>query len=191
MTPAERQAAEQFTLEDPRVRAVVGMERPRIIATDVSVDKAEAEAYLAGRSPNPPTRRVTLVLFNRGSGEAARAVVAPSQNRVLAVQRIDPSDVPVVSDDVGEALTLAKGDPAVRRAIGDTLDRFETLEPGSDRQVPFAVQALPLRGTDPRDPCSVDRCLDLIFRTERGYLPVRARVNLTGRAVTVEGRGAR
>jgi hypothetical protein len=76
-----------------------------------------------------------------------------------------------VHEDAEQALALAKSDAGVRRAVGDTLERYELLESGSEARVPFIAQALPLRSSDPRDLCSIDRCLDLIFRTENGYLP--------------------
>jgi hypothetical protein len=72
--------------------------------------------------------------------------------------------------------------------VGGRLDQFTILESGSDARVPFAAQALPLRSTNPRDPCSTDRCLDLIFRTEEGYLSVRAHVDLTKRTATIENK---
>ena len=111
--------------------------------------------------------------------------------RILAVQRLSPRDVPFVREDADQALALAKADPKVRRAVGDTLERFEILNSGEEREVPFAAQALPLRSTSPKDPCSKDRCLDLLFRTPRGYLPLRVGVDLTTRTVTLERKGER
>lgn len=190
LTHEESMVVGKVALADPRTRAIVGAGPARVITADVEPDKAEAEAYLAGTASSPPTRRVSVVLFNTQTNRAARALVSPQQNLVLAVQPIEVSDVPFVRDDVDEALELAKRDPAVRRVVGDTLDRFKVLDSGSNVTVPFAAQALPLRSTNPHDQCTVHRCLDLIFRTEHGYLPVRAHVDLTKRSVTVEGRGS-
>lgn len=188
-TAEERLAVERTTLADQRVLAIVGAGQPRVTTTNVELDKTEAEAYIAGQTTTPPTRRVTVVLFNAATNKAARAIVAPSQNRVLAVQSIRASDVPFVRDDADQALALAKADPAVRRAVGDNLGKFEILESGNETPTPFAAQAHPLRSSDPRDTCSVDRCLDLLFRTEAGYLPFQAHVDLTKRTVTVQGGG--
>lgn len=185
ITTEERLAIERTILSDPRIRAIVGEGQPRIATTDVEFDKAEAEAFLAGTSPTRPTRRVTIVLINPQTQQAARTVVEPSQGRILTVESIAASDVPVVQQEAEEALALAKADPNVRRAVGDTLDRYVILESGSEARVPFAAQALPLRSTDPRDICSVHRCVDLIFRTESGYLEFRAHVDLTRRTVEI------
>ena len=86
---------------------------------------------------------------------------------------------------------LAKANPQLRQAVGDTIDRYAILEPGSQAQVPFAAQVLPVVSTSRNDPCASNRCVDLIFRTENGYLPVRAHVDLTRRTVAVHGGGRR
>jgi hypothetical protein len=187
LTTEEKDRVERAVLSDPRIRAIVGEGQPRIATTDVQFDKAEAEAFLTGRSTAPPTRRVTIVLINPQTHQAARALIEPSQNRVVTVESIAASDVPFLPDEAQQALALAKADVNVRRAIGDSLDRYVILESGNEAHVPLAAQALPLRSTDPRDPCSINRCVDLIFRTERGYLPFRAHVDLTARTVEIHG----
>ena len=189
MTTEERRAVENAALSDERVRAIVGEGQRRTIATSMEANKGEAEAFLEGRSTTPPRRLVSVVLFNPQTNQAAHALVSLSEGRVISAESISVSDVPYVRDDADQALVLAKADAGVRRAVGEMLDRFEIIESGSDLRIPFAAQALPLRSADPRDLCSVDRCVDLIFRAENGYLPVRAHINLTRRTVEVHGRG--
>jgi hypothetical protein len=181
----ERLALERTILSDPRIRAIVGEGQPRIATTDVEFDKAEAEAFLAGRSTTLPPRRVTMVLINPQTQQAARALVEPAQGRIINVESIAASEVPFLREEAEEALALAKADPNVRRAVGDTLDRYAIVESGSEARVPFAAQALPLRSTDPRDVCSINRCVDLIFRTENGYLEFRAHIDLTRRTAEI------
>ena len=183
ITTEEKLLIERAVLSDPRIRAIVGEGQPRITSTDVQFDKAEAEAFLTGRSATLPTRRVTVVLINPQTQQAARALIELSQNRLLTVGSIAASDVPFLPDEAEQALALVKADVNVRRAVGDSLDRYVILESGNEARVPFAAQALPLRSTDPRDICSINRCVDLIFRTEQGYLPFRAHVDLTARTV--------
>ena len=129
----------------------------------------------------------------RAKGQsAARAQVILPANRVAAVERIAASDVPFGTEDGTEALALAKRDAGVRRATGDTLDRYELLEPGSKANVAFAAQMLPLRSNAANDPCRTGRCVALIFRTENGYLPLRVEVDLTRRTVRIaQGGGGR
>ena len=188
LTQEEVPAVERAALADARIRNILGTDRPRLVSTSAEPDKAEAGAFLSGTSANAPSRRATVVLFNAQANRAAQVTlsVTPGQPpRVLEVRRIDPADVPFGPDDAQSALDLAKRDPAVRRAVGNILDRFELLEPGSDAQPPYAAQVLPLRSTNPRDPCAGSRCLDVIFRTAEGYLSVRPTVNLTRQAVTL------
>ena len=64
-------------------------------------------------------------------------------------------------------------------------------EPDSEERVPFAAQVLPLVSTNQNDPCGSNRCVNLIFRTENGYLPVRAHIDLTRRTVAIQGGGRR
>jgi hypothetical protein len=188
-TAEERQAAEKAVLGDPRVRAILGAGPLRVAAGDVEVDKGEAESFLAGTSERPPSKRVLVLAFSVQTNKAARAVVSLPEYRVLAVERTPPDDMPLVREDAEQALALAKADPGLRRAVGDTLDRYTILEPGSEERVPFAAQVLPLRNSSRRDACSVDRCLALIFRTEDGYLSIVAQVNLTRRKVAVSQGG--
>jgi hypothetical protein len=189
MSSDEKAAAESAVRSDPRIRAIVGTGQPRVITTETEPDKREAEEFLAGRSQKPPTRRVIVIVSN--THKAARVTVAMPQNQILAVQNVPPAQVPLVRDDAEEALALAKANPDVRRVVGETLERYTLLEPGSDERVPFAAQVLPIASRGRQDPCTVDRCLTLIFRTENGYLPLNAEVDLTRRTVGVRGGGRR
>lgn len=191
ITAEEKAGAERAALSDSRIRAILGAGQPRVITAEAEADKGEAESFLVGRSATPPTRRVVVVVSNTQTNKAARALVSVPQYQVLAVESILPADLPLVRDDAEQALALAKANPDLRRAVGDTLDRYSILEPGSEERVPFAAQVLPVASTNRNDPCSSNRCLDLIFRTENGYLPLRAHVDLTRRTVAVLGGGRR
>src|SRR5262245_55023958 len=138
ITTEEKLLIERTVLFDPRTRAIVGEGQPRITSTDVHVDKAEAEAFLTGKSATLPTRRVTVVLVNPRTQQAARSLIELSQNQVLTVESIPASDVPFLPDEAREALALAKTDVNVRRAIGDSLDRYVILESGNEARIPFA-----------------------------------------------------
>jgi hypothetical protein len=191
ITAEDQAAVERAALSDPRIRAILGAGQPRLVTAEVEADKSEAENFLAGRSVTPPTRRVVVVVSNTQTNKAARALVSLPQNQILAVESVRPADIPLVRDDAEQALALAKANPDLRRAIGDTLDRYAILEPGSEERVPYAAQVLPVASTNRNDPCSTNRCLDLIFRTENGYLPLRAHVDLTRRTVALLGGGRR
>lgn len=182
-----RQAAERVALSDPRMKAILGEGQLRVASGDVEMDKGEAESFLEGTSDRRPTSRVVVTALNVQTNIAARAVVSVPQYRVLAVERVPADDMPLVRADADDALALAKASPEARNAVGETLALFRILDMGGEERVPFAAEVLPLRFSNPDEPCSVDRCLALIFRTENGYLGVGAHVDLTRRTVTVSG----
>src|SRR5260370_7899974 len=64
LTSDERSVIERAVLEDKRVRQIVGEEKPRVLTSDAQIDKAEAEAFLAGKTDKHPARRATPPLFN-------------------------------------------------------------------------------------------------------------------------------
>jgi hypothetical protein len=187
MTSEEKTLVERTVLSDERVRRVVGAEKPQVLVSEAHVDKAEAEAFLAGATDKPPTHLVTVVAFNTKTNRAVQTLMSLEQRRILEVQEIKATEVPLSREDADEALVLAKASPDVRRIVGNRLDQFVILEPGNDARVALAAQVLPVASTNPNDPCSVDRCLELIFRTETGYLPVRAGVDLTRHTVKLAG----
>jgi hypothetical protein len=186
LSAQEKTQTESAVLSDKRIQQVFGAEKPRVSVGEAQVDKAEAQAFLRGDTEKPPTHRVWAIVFNPKTNKAARALILLEQNSVLQVREMNPVDVPLSREDADEALALAKADSAVRRVVGDNLDKFVILESGSDAIVPLAAQVLRVRSSDPHDRCSADRCLDIIFRTtDGGYLPLRAGVDLTAHTVTV------
>jgi hypothetical protein len=187
LTPTERVSVRQIVVNDARVRSLIGAGTARVIVGEAEVDKAEAERYLSGQSTMPPTRRVALLVFNPATNHAARTLVVLGTPRIESVERIDPADVPLTKEDAVGALALAKGNADIRRIVGDTIDRYVIAEPGLDAGGPFVAEALPLLSGNPQDPCHADRCLDVIFRGEHGYLPVRAHADITKQSITVEG----
>jgi len=187
LSPLERTSAQRIVVNDSRVRSLIGAGEARVIVGEAEVDKSEAERYLSGESATPPTRHVSILVFNPATNQAARTLVVLGAPQIESVERIDPVNVPFTREDADDALALAKRDAAVRRAIGDAVDRFTLVEPGQDTGKAFVAQLLPVLSSDPHDACHVDRCLDLIFRGERGYLSTRAHIDLSKRSVTVEG----
>jgi hypothetical protein len=184
-----RRAAERAALSDKRTKAILGDGQLRVASSDVEIDKGEAESFLEGTSGRRPSSRVIVVALNLQTNIAARAVVAVPHYRVLAVERVAADAMPLVRADADDALALAKTSPAVRQAVGETLGLYRILDPGSEERIPFAAGVLPLGGSSPDDPCGVDRCLTLSFRTENGYLPLLVHIDLTRRTVTVDSGG--
>jgi hypothetical protein len=60
---------------DRRVRELLGPGEPTVVSADASLDKAQAEAFLDDEKAKPPERRASVLLWNRKSGRAARALI--------------------------------------------------------------------------------------------------------------------
>ncbi len=191
LTSEERSAIERTVLSDPRIKKVAGAEKPRVLVSEAHVDKAEAEAFISGRSDKAPVHTVNVVVFNPRTNQAVQTIMHLEEHRILELKEINASDVPLTFEDAEEAFALAKANPDVRRAVGSNLDQFVLVESGSSAHVPYAVQVLPLRSSDPKDPCHTGRCLDLTFRAQTGYLPLRVTVDLTRRSVKLLTRDSR
>ena len=184
-TVDQHAAFSRVVLGDQRVRAAVGAGDTRVVSVFGPIDKAQAEAFLTETSAQPPTRPVQVFVFNPQTNRAALSIMSPRGDTVAAVQQLSANEFPFMREDADQALALVRANADAKRALGADLDRFVITDPGTDNRAPFAAQALPVRGTATNDPCTNNRCVDIIFRTEIGYLGVRALVDLTKRTVTV------
>ena len=172
-------------LADARVRHLLGPGEVSVVSVDRQIDKAEASAYLDGKLDKPPVARATVLLWNRHTRLAARALLSTPDAHLLAVEAVKASEVPLVPEEVEEALALAKASSSVQKAVGPSLAQYHLVRSGDEAGGPLVAEALPVRGTRPNDACTAGRCLDFLFRTESGYLPLRVQVNLGGKTVQV------
>ena len=185
LTAQEKTMMQNTAIADARVQQVLGAGQSRVAVSEAQVDKYEALAFLRGDTDKPPTHRVQVVMFNPATNKAVYAFMSLEQNNILRVKEIPPADTPLFPEDGEEALAMAKASPEVQLAVGSSLSQFVYVPRGNSAQVPFAAQVLRTRSSDPNDPCSVDRCLDLIFKTQSGYLPLRLDMNLTKHTLVV------
>jgi hypothetical protein len=173
-------------LADARVRELLGSGEPTVVSATELSDKDRASAYLNGETESRPEPRASLLLWNRSAGRAARVELSARGSEVLAVSAVSESEVPFVPAEVDEAFALAKANPQARAAIGETWGRYRLARPGEPAEA-FTASALPVRSTDPKDPCSTHRCLEFIFRAEHAFLPMRVGVDLTTHSAQVVG----
>jgi hypothetical protein len=163
-------------LRDPRIRQLVGPQA-RLYFGDPSYDKAAEEAFLNGSSDAPPRLQIDVLAV---SATGAARALAGFDGRILAVEAVRPTDVPLQDEDVAAALTIAQRNERLQAILRQGLARFRPARAGEEYpSTAYVAEPLPLRSSDPRDPCSGDRCLELIFRTPEGYLPIRVQVDLT------------
>jgi Cu2+-containing amine oxidase len=200
LPPSERAALDPLTAEeeamavriaraDGRVKEALAAENVRVVSVvPVLMKRGESHEKL-----DLHQREIEVTLFQPQKEVGARVVVNLRQNSVASVQRLAAHQVPFTSDDLNDAFQLALRDPQVQRALGESAQSFHvqgqrgvTAETAATANV---VTGLPLRSSDPNDPCSKDRCLQLLFRRGNDFLsePV-VTVNLSKKQVVIERR---
>jgi hypothetical protein len=187
LTPEEQSQAERIARTDARVKQLLGEGSVRLVsAVPVIIKQGEGPEKI-----DVHQRTVEVVLF-RPEGEAgARVVVNLHQNQVADVQRLQPQQVPFTSDDLNDAFQIALRTPEVLKALGPEAQSFR---PQSQKPEPEAaapeneVTGLPVRSTDPKDPCYRHRCLQLLFRHGTDFLSMAVDVDLSARHATLARR---
>lgn len=182
---ADQQRLGALVLANPAIRRIIGSADARLHFSTPDFDKAEADAFLRGSTDARPRPQINVLAVS-ASG-AARARLSLGDGRVIDVQPVPAAELPLFDEDVARALALAQRSERSRAAIGPSLSRFEPARAGLEYPpTAYIAEPLPIRSSNPRDPCSRDRCLELVFRTPAGYLPNRVHVNLTrGTAVPI------
>ncbi len=188
LTPDEESAAERIARSDKRVKEIFGEREVRLVsATPVLIKQGESLEKI-----DVHQRVVEVVLFRPEPEVGARVLVNLGQNSVANVERLDSRQVPFTPDDLNDAFQLALRDPQVQKALGSEAQSFHVQ--GQRNMPPAAasenvVSGLPIRSSDPKDPCSKHRCLQLFFRRGTDFLsePV-VTVDLTAKHVSVERR---
>lgn len=175
---AEQQKLGAAVLANPEIRRIVGSADARLHFGTPDFDKAELDAFLGGASDVPPRPQVNVLAVSATG--AARARLSLANGRVVEVQPVPAAELPFFDEDVARALALAQRGERTRAVLGESLSRFEPARAGQEYPpTAYIAEPLPIRSSNPRDPCSRDRCLELVFRTPAGYLPHRVQVNLT------------
>jgi len=185
LTPAEQQAAARIAMENSRVRGIAGAS-PRVVAVQfISVKR--------GEQTEPAGRWAEVFVHNESDGGGARVLVDLANASAADVISIPERKVPIGPSDIDAAASLALESATVRRILGgDAVARSfraahaPALREQSDQN---RIEAVPLRGADPDDPCTLHRCVALFFRTRGHYVALnQVVVDLTARRVyTSEG----
>lgn len=191
LTPEEEAAAVRIARADSQVKEALTAENVRIISViPVLIKRGESLEKV-----DLHQREIEVTLFQPRTEVGARVVVNLRQNSVASVQRLSSAQVPFTDDDLKEAFQLALRDEQVLRALGPAAQSFhiQSERPTTTAVVPEnVVSGLPVRSSDPKDPCSRHRCLELFFRRGTDYLnaPV-VTVDLSTKRVMVERSQAR
>jgi len=189
LTAEEQGAAERIARNDPRVKQLMGEGAVRLVsAVPVILKQGEGPEKI-----DVHQRTVEVVLFRPEGEVGARVVVNLHQNQVANVQRLQPQQVPFTSDDLKDAFQLALRTPEVLKALGPEAQSFRPQNPRPEPEAAVPeneVTGLPVRSSDPKDPCYRHRCLQLLFRHGTDFLSMSVDVDLTARHATL-ARGSR
>jgi hypothetical protein len=185
LTPAEQALAERIARSDGRVKEILGEAGVRLVSVIPVLLKADLP-----EKTNVALRQIEVVLFHPQREVGARVIVNLSQNGVVEVSRLASDQVRFTDDDLSDAFQLAMKDAEVLRVLGAAAQTFRprtappTTTAAAQQNV---VEGLPVRSSDPNDPCSKHRCLWLMFRRGNDYLSQPSvTVDLTEKRVFVE-----
>jgi len=183
----ERAAAERLARSDGKVKEIVGESGVRLVSAEPILAKK-----IPPRESDLTVREVEVVLFRPDNEAGARVLVDLRRGSVLEVLRLRTGQVPMTFDDLADAFQLAARDAEVQRLLGPSIQDFKVQAASSQPGIEVPeniVTGLPLRSTDPKDPCATHRCMELFFRRGNDYLsePV-VLVDLTRKKVIVERR---
>ncbi len=183
----ERAYAERIARTDKRVQELLGEEGVRVVSIEPILLKPKSPKEI-----NPALRTVEVVLFRPKGEVGARAVVNLQQKEVAEVQRLTGDQVPMTTDDLRDAFQIASSSPDVQKMLGAEMQSFQVqIAPGEPNpSTPEnLVTGLPLRSTDPKDPCSKHRCMELFFRRGTDFVSgPSVIVDLTAKRVYIERR---
>lgn len=160
LRPAEREEAQRIARSDPRVREVVG-DGPSLIYVQSIAPK------LTPNDDEPRGRHADVLFIDRSKEAGARVLVDLVAGRVLDVDRLPQTRVPLGISDVEEALQIAVASDAVQRLLGARASGFRVLTGpvGEHNANSDFVQGLHHIGATPEDPCYAHRCVYLSFNS--------------------------
>lgn len=169
LTADERGAAERVARADPKVRELLG---PGGRANHI-----EFIALKSGSEADEPRRHAEVNFLRDDTRYGVRVLVALGASpAVVAVQRVDESNIPMTEVELDSAAKLASQNEVVRSVLGDQLAKAQ-------------VEGLRVFTVDKKDPCFGQRCVRLLYRLDRDYFsdPI-VTVNLSKQTVMVERR---
>lgn len=190
LTPEEQEAAERIARSDARVKQTLGESGVRLVsAVPVIIKRGESPEKI-----DVHQRTVEVVLFRPEGEVGARVVVNLRQKESASFQRLESRQVPFTSDDLNDAFQIALRTPEVLKALGPEAQSFrpQSQKPQPETAAPEnEVSGLPVRSSDPKDPCYRHRCMQLLFRHGTDFLSMSVDVDITAKRATLVRRQPR
>ena len=181
LTPEERELAVRLAEADERVKKLRGQGRQNLILVEVATPKTDQ---------NDENSRHAEVLYYRYEGNQGILVLVDLRQR--AVQQalaINGDSVPLVAEEVNQALSLALQNRTLINLLGPNYQQYRIATENAPEREPNRVEALRLFTSSPNDPCYRHRCVSLLFRQGDTFLTgTEVIVDLTNQNVRVEQR---
>ena len=156
-TEPERDAVASWAMSQPRVKAVIGRHRTRVLRVWSDVAKGSEGPY----------RRASLIVRDYDSGVAREITVNLSTG---GIETRELAGVQPSREEIEEGMAIVRADPALKAFVSDS-----KLE---------LIGGFHNRSRYPDDPCSREVCLDFAFMRSNYEGPARyVIVNLTRRLV--------
>lgn len=177
LTDAEIQLAERTAAASSEVSRLLGGNPYRVI--DISLlptkpTEEESSVEVLGGVPRIG-RNADVRLFVERGNYGIRAIVNLDQPTLVQVVRLDGQQVPLTRDDIAAALQLARSDARFQATLG------------AAGLAAVDATGLRIRSDDPADPCSRNRCVQLLPRQGAQYFSDAVIiVDLTDRIVRFE-----
>ncbi len=173
---AQPATIEKLVASDTRMQAILESGDARVLSTEELDTKDGTPA------------RAQVVIESPRLKSAVRAIIDVSTGRVLESRSLTARELPLTQEQLAQATAIALRDPAVRRFLGETAERFRAAIPGT--RPPFATEGFLVASEDPGDPCARSRCIDLLFIANGRYFAgQRVTVELDAGRVTVRPMG--
>jgi hypothetical protein len=186
ITPAEQAQARKLAESDERTRELLDSDPCPVYVISIA-------PKLTPSDNEPRGRHADLLYVGRGEQYGVRVLVDLEAGRVVSLERVPASSVPIGTCDTQRALEIARGSEELRVLLRADLGEFRVLTGPLTRETAQSsyVQALRSRGAGPDDPCTRNRCVFLVFNSG-GRMVLRDNevlVDLTSRQVRVTRTG--
>ena len=184
LTQDEQAAAERIARNDGRVKELLGANGVRLVhAIPVLIKQGEPPEKI-----DVHQRIIEVVLFRPEGEVGALVLVNLRQSQVSNLRRLQPTQVPFTRDDLNDAFQIALRTPDVVKALGPQAQSFHPQSPEPEPEAAAQeneVTGLPVRSSDPKDPCYKHRCMELLFRHGTDFLSMSVEVDLSAKHATL------
>jgi hypothetical protein len=135
-------------------------------------------------APETSPRHASVLFYRSDRNDGLQVLVDLAAGRARDLVTLRGPSVPIGREEVERAAAIALQDAGVKTLLGDAVSSFRVGIAQSDQE--NTIEGLRVLGAGPNDPCSRQRCVDLFFRQNGGYIVgSRVTVNLSTSTVRV------